>query len=111
MAKVSVDPTTHSVRKLSRKTASTLCGWRVFTRNSQAMRAEAMQKCAFTMGHCSQTLTTPVKPDAALDTLRAQSTQDRYYSRPPDSTWSVAVSKIPQHKRKRMLPEEFIRVF
>ena len=40
-----------------------------------------------------------------------QSTQDRYYSRPPDSTWSVAVSKIPQHKRKRMLPEEFIRVF
>ena len=39
-----------------------------------------------------------------------QSTQDRYYSRPPDSRWVSAVAQIPEARRKRMLPEEFIRV-
>ena len=29
-----------------------------------------------------------------------QSTQDRYYSRPPDSQWMVAVSRIPEHRRR-----------
>ena len=50
------------------------------------------------------------RDEARFRARHTQETQDKYYARPPHSQWMAAVQKIPEAKRQRMLPEEFLRV-
>jgi hypothetical protein len=50
------------------------------------------------------------RDEARFRARHTQETQDKYYARPPHSQWLAAVQKIPEAKRRRMLPEEFLRV-
>ena len=80
------------------------------TRCSRDTLAAATLKCESITLQLIQTLSTRAKHGVELATTKAQSTQDRYYSRPPDSRWVAAVAQIQEARRKRMLPEESIIV-
>ena len=41
----------------------------------------------------------------------SQSTQDKYYARPPHPMWQTTVLRIPEAKRRCMQAEEFITLF